>query len=113
MPFARNAATEFISPTKTPEYLAAGVPVVSTSIHDVVRPYGERALVRIADRADDFEAACEAALAERGQRPGVSARPTPTLFWLDSRGSRPGARWSALMNEASTRKLVGIEAADD
>src|SRR5205814_4717049 len=31
MPFARNEATRFISPTKTPEYLAAGKPVVSTS----------------------------------------------------------------------------------
>ncbi len=40
LPFARNEATRFISPTKTPEYLAAGKPVVSTSIRDVVRPYG-------------------------------------------------------------------------
>ena len=49
MPFARNEATRFISPTKTPEYLAAGRPVVSTSIRDVVRPYGEQGLARIAD----------------------------------------------------------------
>ena len=49
LPFARNEATRFISPTKTPEYLAAGKPVVSTSIRDVVRPYGEQGLVRIAD----------------------------------------------------------------
>ena len=42
LPFARNEATRFISPTKTPEYLAAGRPVVSTSMRDVVRPYGER-----------------------------------------------------------------------
>ena len=39
MPFARNTSTRFISPTKTPEYLAAGRPVVSTSIRDVVEPY--------------------------------------------------------------------------
>ncbi len=64
MPFALNDATRFISPTKTPEYLAAGRPVVSTSIQDVVRPYGERGLVRIADTADDFIAAAEAAMAE-------------------------------------------------
>ena len=62
--FARNDATRFISPTKTPEYLAAGKPVVSTSIRDVVSPYGERELVRIADEVPDFVAACEAALAE-------------------------------------------------
>jgi glycosyltransferase involved in cell wall biosynthesis len=64
LPFARNDATRFISPTKTPEYMAAGRPVVSTSIRDVVRPYGQQGLVRIADTVADFVAACEAALAE-------------------------------------------------
>jgi len=64
MPFARNEATRFISPTKTPEYLAAGKPVVSTSIRDVVRPYGERGLVRIADTVAETVAAVEASLAE-------------------------------------------------
>jgi UDP-galactopyranose mutase len=64
LPFARNEATRFISPTKTPEYMAAGKPVVSTSIRDVVRPYGQQGLVRIADTVDEFVAACEAALAE-------------------------------------------------
>jgi glycosyltransferase involved in cell wall biosynthesis len=64
LPFAHNDATRFISPTKTPEYLAAGCPVVSTGIRDVVRPYGERGLVRIADTAEAFEAAVEAALGE-------------------------------------------------
>lgn len=65
MPFAINAATRFISPTKTPEYLAAGLPVVSTPITDVVRHYGDLAGVTIADTADAFVAACEAALALR------------------------------------------------
>ena len=60
--FARNEATRFISPTKTPEYLAAGKPVVSTSIRDVVYPYGELGLVRIADEVDPFMRACEAAM---------------------------------------------------
>jgi UDP-galactopyranose mutase len=64
MPFARNEATRFISPTKTPEYLAAGRPVVSTSIHDVVFPYGRLGLVRIADDVDATVRAIEAALAE-------------------------------------------------
>lgn len=64
LPFARNDATRFISPTKTPEYLAAGRPVVSTSIRDVVRPYGQQGLVRIADEVPDFIDACEAAMAE-------------------------------------------------
>ena len=67
LPFARNEATRFISPTKTPEYLAAGLPVVSTSIADVVHPYGEAGLVHIADDAEDFVRACEAAMAEDGR----------------------------------------------
>ena len=64
LPFARNESTRFISPTKTPEYMAAGKPVVSTSIKDVVRPYGQQGLVRIADTVDEFVAACEAAMEE-------------------------------------------------
>jgi len=54
MPFALNAATRYISPTKTPEFLAAGVPLVSTAIVDVVRTYGAKGLVDIID-ADDAE----------------------------------------------------------
>ena len=54
MPFALNEATRYISPTKTPEFLAAGLPVVSTAIVDVVRSYGAQGLVQIAD-ADDIE----------------------------------------------------------
>jgi UDP-galactopyranose mutase len=64
LPFARNEATRYISPTKTPEYLAAGQPVVSTSIRDVVRPYGINGLARIADEPSDFVAAVEGALSE-------------------------------------------------
>lgn len=63
MPFAINDATRFISPTKTPEYLAAGLPVVSTAIADVVATYADTAAVRIADTPERFIAACEEALA--------------------------------------------------
>jgi len=63
LPFAKNESTKFISPTKTPEYLAAGRPVVSTSIRDVVRPYGEQQLVHIADSPVEFIHAIEQALA--------------------------------------------------
>lgn len=49
MPFALNEATRFISPTKTPEYLAAGLPVVTTAVTDVVETYGKAGLVSIAD----------------------------------------------------------------
>lgn len=54
MPFARNESTRFISPTKTPEYLAGGRAVVSTAITDVVRSYGKCGLVSIADTAQAF-----------------------------------------------------------
>ena len=60
--FARNESTRFISPTKTPEYLAAGKPVVSTSIKDIVHPYGEMELVRIADSPEEFIAASSESL---------------------------------------------------
>ncbi|MDB5622519.1 MAG: UDP-galactopyranose mutase [Devosia sp.] len=62
MPFAVNEATRFISPTKTPEYLAAGKPVVTTPVPDVVRQYGEVKGVSIAAGASAFVAACEEAL---------------------------------------------------
>ena len=65
MPFAHNEATRYISPTKTPEYLAAGLPVVSTSIRDVVEPYGTKDLVSIADGVAAATSAIEGALAER------------------------------------------------
>jgi len=62
MPFAMNESTQFISPTKTPEYLAGGKPVVSTPIKDVVRHYGQLEGVKIARDADEFVAACDEAL---------------------------------------------------
>ena len=63
MPFALNEATRFISPTKTPEYLAGGKPVVSTPIADVIADYGRMEAVGIAGTPAEFVAACEHALA--------------------------------------------------
>ncbi|MEV4608870.1 UDP-galactopyranose mutase [Neorhizobium sp. LMR1-1-1.1] len=63
MPFALNEATRFISPTKTPEYLAAGRPVVGTRVTDVVRTYGNVPGVFLADGVENFGKACDAALA--------------------------------------------------
>ncbi len=54
IPFLLNESTRFISPTKTPEYLSGGKPVVSTAIQDVVNPYGEQDLVSIGTDALDF-----------------------------------------------------------
>src|SRR5215207_7447821 len=71
MPFALNESTRFISPTKTPEFLAAGVPVVSTPITDVVRPYGEKGLVEIAKTPLEVVRKAESLL-ERPQQPWLS-----------------------------------------
>jgi glycosyltransferase involved in cell wall biosynthesis len=62
LPFALNDATRYISPTKTPEYLAAGKPVVSTALADVNELYGH--LVRIAHDITGFIEHCQAALEE-------------------------------------------------
>ena len=59
MPFALNEATRYISPTKTPEFLAAGLPVISTPIRDVVHPYADLNLVGIGATAEQFIARCE------------------------------------------------------
>ena len=63
MPFALNESTRFISPTKTPEFLAAGLPVVSTPVTDVVRDYGDPGLVEIARDAAEMAAKLDLLLA--------------------------------------------------
>ncbi len=62
MPFAMNESTQFISPTKTPEYLAGGKPVVTTPVKDVVRHYGQLEGVKVASTAEEFAIACDQAL---------------------------------------------------
>jgi UDP-galactopyranose mutase len=68
IPFEKNEFTKYISPTKTPEFLAAGKPVISTSITDVVAPYGKKKLVYIADNSDEFIASAERELAKNNQQ---------------------------------------------
>jgi glycosyltransferase involved in cell wall biosynthesis len=75
MPFAHNSATRYISPTKTPEYLAAGLPVVSTSIYDVVHPYGDLGCVTIADTPQAFCDGIARALTLEGAQDVARARP--------------------------------------
>ncbi|MBA4143799.1 MAG: NAD(P)-binding protein [Nitrosospira sp.] len=60
LPFALNESTRFISPTKTLEYMAAELPIVSTAISDVVELYGD--VVAIAESPQGFIKACEDAL---------------------------------------------------
>ena len=102
MPFALNAATRFISPTKTPEYLSAGLPVVSTPVRDVVRSYGGLAGVHIAEGAEAFVAACDAALAARPEEwmPEADAH-LAALSW-----DATHAAMAALVDAATVRKTV-------
>ncbi len=82
LPFARNAATRFISPTKVLEYMASGRPIVSTSIRDIVEPYGALGLVRIADTVQETSAAVMAAMAESGaSRAAAFDRYLATTSW--------------------------------
>jgi UDP-galactopyranose mutase len=96
MPFALNDATRYISPTKTPEYLAAGLPVVSTPIRDVITPYGKRGLVRIASTATEFVDACEAAL----QEDSAGRRESAGDFLRDLSWDRTWDRMATLIDQA-------------
>lgn len=72
IPFAMNESTKFISPTKTPEYLAGGKPVISTPIKDVVRPYGDNNLVHIAANAEEFISCGEKELKKKSRKTWLS-----------------------------------------
>ena len=98
MPFAMNEATKFISPTKTPEYLAAGVPVVSTPVADVVRDWGRDGLVGIAADAPATVAALERAMAQACE---------PWLVQVDQRLARMS--WSVTW-EAMQELIDGVRA---
>ena len=103
--FARNESTRFISPTKTPEYLAAGKPVISTSIRDVVRPYGELNLVRIADNGDDFIRAAEDLMTSGGRDDGWLQR--VDNFLADISWDKTWSQMSDLISQTIDRKQRG------
>lgn len=94
LPFALNEATEFISPTKTLEYLAAGKPVVSTPIRDVIDLYGEA--VAIASTPGEFVECAESMLpGVNRERMVAGARLVHEHGW-----DRTARRMLALMNGA-------------
>jgi UDP-galactopyranose mutase len=99
--FARNEATRFISPTKTPEYLAAGKRVISTSIRDVVRPYGELQLVTIADAPDEFISAAEAMLTSQSNSDWLEQVDS---FLANMSWNKTWQQMSDLINETIKRK---------
>jgi glycosyltransferase involved in cell wall biosynthesis len=106
MPFARNEATRFISPTKTPEYLAGGRPVVSTSIRDVVHPYGEEGLVEIADEVGELEVAVERCLDGSGGRDHWRKRVDE--FLADGSWDRTFRSMSDLIDAAATKRRRAV-----
>ena len=109
LPFARNESTKFISPTKTLEYMAAGKPIVSTPITDVVKPYGS--MVGLGDDAPSFLAQCEKALAEteeaRRRRLDAFAGVLARTNWDET-----ARRMAELIDAAATRS-AGLDSAAD
>jgi UDP-galactopyranose mutase len=101
--FARNDSTRFISPTKTPEYLAAGKPVISTSIRDVVRPYGELKLVEIADTPDEFIRAAEKILSQSRQDEWLTR---VDAFVSNLSWDKTWAQMAALIDQAVERRRL-------
>lgn len=110
MPFALNASTRFISPTKTPEFLAAGRPVVSTPVPDVVRGYGASGLVGIAGNAAAFCEAVAKALDEVAHdRAGFCARADELLHGLS--WDRTCERMVALAAALPSRRVHAVRPA--
>jgi len=110
MPFAINESTRFISPTKTPEYMAGGRPVVSTPIRDVVRTYGASAIVRIARDAHGFVSAIEDSLDDMRTPAAVAAVADHEL--RDMSWDNTWQNMSALMDEAiETSSTLAYQAA--
>lgn len=108
MPFAINESTRFISPTKTPEYLAGGRPVVSTPIVDVGRHYGDLEGVRIAASPEEFIAACDEALALARSGGGWLEEVDRTLAKLS--WDETYQRMSGLIGEAMSRRVAETSA---
>jgi glycosyltransferase involved in cell wall biosynthesis len=78
IPFRLNELTRAVNPIKLREYLAAGLPVVSTPLPEVAR-YGS--LVHLAEGVDAFEAAIAAALAEPADRRAARSQAMQAETW--------------------------------
>ncbi len=102
IPFAINESTRFISPTKTPEYLAGGKPVISTPITDVVYPYGKEKLVHIVENGFQLVEMAQRELNSRTKSVWQHKvdRFLSNISWDDT--------WAA-MNALITKELMKIE----
>ena len=85
MPFALNEATQYINPTKTLEYMAAGKPIVSTAVADVERNFTP--IVHIAGSHDAFAGAVKK----------LAERPDPELIEQGIERAL-GASWTATVS---------------
>lgn len=102
LPFALNESTRFISPTKTLEYMAAELPILSTPIADVAEPYGE--IVYLGRTPEEFAAACARALSapadERERRIGKMREVLAHTSW-----EKTAADMEELIDEAVARRI--------
>lgn len=103
LPFALNESTKYISPTKTPEYLAGGKPVISTSITDVVTPYGKQGLVHIADTAQEFIEAAEKIFNDKDKEEWMRK---VDAFLSNISWNKTWHRMSLLIDEALEKKAI-------
>ena len=103
LPFELNDSTKFISPTKTPEYLAGGKPVISTSITDVVNPYAKKDLVEIADTPAEFIKAAEKIFNTEDKQPWLRRVDD---FLSNSSWDQTWNEMSEIINEAIEKKSL-------
>jgi UDP-galactopyranose mutase len=101
LPFALNESTRFISPTKTPEYLAAGLRVISSPIRDVVTPYGDLGLVEIVKDAGEFIRVADSLLASPQSK---ESRAAADRFLAQSSWDKTWTRMNDLINTAIISK---------
>jgi UDP-galactopyranose mutase len=110
LPFARNESTRFISPTKTLEYMAAELPIVSTDIADVIELYGEA--VAIARDANEFIAACESAIQATQQQLAVKIeamrRLVATSSWENTAEQMRGLLADAAITKTARQSQVNL-----
>jgi glycosyltransferase involved in cell wall biosynthesis len=100
MPFALNEATRFINPTKTLEYMAAGKPIVSTAVPDVLRHF-----TPIVEVAHDHDAFVDAV---------AQAHRTPCPELIERGLDRAGrASWPAIVDAMRSHVLEALQALDD
>lgn len=110
LPFALNESTRFISPTKTLEYMAAELPIVSTPVTDVADLYKD--IAYIAADAPQFIAACEAALLESTEHRAEKIEKMRAVVSLTSWDATVESMHTLLESTQSARKPAAKPAAE-